>query len=335
MNTLTQFYEQIKQEVKQELTKEFEEKLNNTFVEIKNLQNELNEVKQQLKYTVEKRNEIFYQKHLEKLLNGTHKNTKHGITDIFTKDAIYEIKGWKNYKSCFGQLKSYYVGNEDKRLCAAFYGEINEEQKQKITELFSQNKIEVYEITESYDGVISLKHLNEHLNEFVKENDEESDFYKWLNENIVYKESGVLNLTETVSLYLGKEILHSKELSKYKKDIEKYIKEKYPDLRNEYGIITIKDKQFRGWKNLSITNSNNEFYKWLDENIVYHENSILNLKDICEMYFQKEAHNRDKNRIKILLERWLKVKFPLLDNICKYSRYNGIKYNGWVHLSLK
>jgi hypothetical protein len=53
------------------------------------------------------------------------------------------------------------------------------------------------------------------------------------------------------------------------------------------------------------------------------------------MYFQKEAHNRDKNRIKTLLERWLKIKFPPLDHICKYSRHNGIKYNGWVHLSLK
>jgi hypothetical protein len=245
---ITEFYNEIKKELREELKKEFEEKFNNTIVTITNLQNELNEVKQQLQYTIEKRNEIFYQKHLEKLLNGTHKTTKHGITDIFTKDAIYEIKGWKNYKSCFGQLKSYYVGNEDKRLCATFYGEINEEQKQKITELFSQNKIEVYEITESYDGVISLKHLNE----FIKENDEENDFYNWLNKNIVYKENGVLNLTETVSLYLGKEILHSKELSKYKKDIEKYIKDKYPDLRNEYGRLSINSLRPRGWIHLCL-----------------------------------------------------------------------------------
>lgn len=40
MNTSTQFYEQIKQEVKEELTKEFDKKLNNTNFEITNLQND-------------------------------------------------------------------------------------------------------------------------------------------------------------------------------------------------------------------------------------------------------------------------------------------------------
>ena len=149
MNTLNQFYYQIKKELKEELKKEFEEKL-------LKLENELNNVR----HVLEKRNELFYQKQLEKLLNGTHKTTKHGITDIFTNDAIYEIKCWKNYKSCFGQLKSYYLGNEDKRLCAAFYGETNEQQKEKIIDLFSHNKIEVYEIKETCDGVIYLQKLN-------------------------------------------------------------------------------------------------------------------------------------------------------------------------------
>lgn len=158
MNPYEQFLSQIKQELKEELNKEFEQKLNNLTI---HLQNELIIVKQQLEYALQKRNEIFYQKQLEKILNGTHKSTKHGITDIFTKDAIYEIKCWKNYKACFGQLKSYYLGNEDKRLCAAFYGEINLEQKHKIIDLFSQNNIEVYEIKECSEGIVSLHLLNE------------------------------------------------------------------------------------------------------------------------------------------------------------------------------
>jgi hypothetical protein len=258
---ITEFYNEIKKELREELKKEFEEKFNNTIVKITNLQNELNEVKQQLQYTIEKRNEIFYQKHLEKLLNGTHKTTKHGITDIFTKDAIYEIKGWKNYKSCFGQLKSYYVGNEDKRLCAAFYGEINEEQKQKITELFSQNKIEVYEITESYDGVISLKHLNE----FIKENDEQEsckndgcendickdNFEKWLDKNIEYKEGGILKLNEVCEMYLSKKVAF-RSTSKFKKEIEKYIKSKYPKEDYLYTNSSYNNIKFKGWLHLCL-----------------------------------------------------------------------------------
>lgn len=74
---------------------------------------------------------------------------------------------------------------------------------------------------------------------------------------------------------------------------------------------------------------NNDFYNWLEENIVENEQETTNLKDICTMYFQKEATKRDKNKIKKLIEKWIKNKFPHLDNLCKYSRHNGIKYNGW------
>jgi hypothetical protein len=241
MNTLNQFYYQIKKELKEELKKEFEEKL-------LKLENELNNVR----HVLEKRNELFYQKQLEKLLNGTHKTTKHGITDIFTNDAIYEIKCWKNYKSCFGQLKSYYLGNEDKRLCAAFYGETNEQQKEKIIDLFSHNKIEVYEIKETCDGVIYLQKLNK-----LVENNKESDFYKWLDENIVYypslgnKENNILKLSETVSLYLGEKI-SSRQLGNYRKEIEKYIKDKFNNVDFEYKQFWINDIKYKGWKNLGI-----------------------------------------------------------------------------------
>jgi hypothetical protein len=245
---ITQIKKELKDELREELRQEFKQELqenfNNTIVKITNLQNELNEVKQQLQYTIEKRNEIFYQKHLEKLLNGTHKTTKHGITDIFTKDAIYEIKGWKNYKSCFGQLKSYYVGNEDKRLCAAFYGEINEEQKQKIIELFSQNKIEVYEITESYDGVISLKHLNE----FIKENNQILNF---VINNVSYTKGDYVELKDLCQLFFeNKSKVGVKEKSKLRKEIEKIIKITYPQINNECQRTTIDGKPFQGWIDL-------------------------------------------------------------------------------------
>lgn len=179
-------------------------------------------------------------------MDGKHQTTKHGITDIFTKDSIYEIKCWKNYKACFGQLKSYHVGNEDKRLCGVFYGDVKEEQKQNILDLFIQNQIDVYEINENSEGIITLTQLTK-----SKEN-YQNEFYNWLDKNIEYKEGSILKLKDLCELYLDKHYIHSKELSKYKIDIENYIKVKYKNIKYKYGIITINNKQYRGWINLKI-----------------------------------------------------------------------------------
>jgi hypothetical protein len=45
-----------------------------------------------------KRNEIYYQKFLEKRLGATHKRTDYGTTDISTKNIHIEIKHWRDYK---------------------------------------------------------------------------------------------------------------------------------------------------------------------------------------------------------------------------------------------
>jgi regulator of replication initiation timing len=116
--------------------KEVFQKFDNLQSQIDNLQSQVDNLNCQVTVLSARKNEIFYQKHLEKLLNGSHQKTKHGYTDITTHDAIYEIKRWNDYKSCFGQLKSYSVGNEHKRLCAAFFGVIPPSKKQEIISLF-------------------------------------------------------------------------------------------------------------------------------------------------------------------------------------------------------
>jgi P4 family phage/plasmid primase-like protien len=79
---------------------------------------------------------------------------------------------------------------------------------------------------------------------------------------------------------------------------------------------------------------NNDFNSWLDENIIEKEDGIINLKDICQLYYHKEVTKRDKNKIKKMVEKWISTKYQHLDHICKYSRHNGIKYNGWKGVSL-
>jgi P4 family phage/plasmid primase-like protien len=89
-------------------------------------------------------------------------------------------------------------------------------------------------------------------NEYREEN---NDFYNWLDENIEYKQGEVLKLLDIVCLYLGKTKIHSKESSKFKKEMEKYIKHKFKSLKWEYSTITMNEKQYRGWKDICFINT--------------------------------------------------------------------------------
>jgi P4 family phage/plasmid primase-like protien len=86
-------------------------------------------------------------------------------------------------------------------------------------------------------------------NEYRQEN---NDFYNWMDENIESNEGSLLQIKDVCQLYLNKTKVHSKEASKIRKEIEKYIKEKYKHLKWEYDCVKINDKTFRGWKGLAI-----------------------------------------------------------------------------------
>jgi P4 family phage/plasmid primase-like protien len=86
-------------------------------------------------------------------------------------------------------------------------------------------------------------------NEYRQEN---NDFYNWLEENIMYKENELLQLREVCQLYLGKIKIHSSVSSKYKKELERYIKEKYSNIKWEYGVVKINDVTYNGWKHLCV-----------------------------------------------------------------------------------
>jgi len=85
-------------------------------------------------------------------------------------------------------------------------------------------------------------------NEYRQEN---NDFYNWLEENIEYKEGDILQLAEVCEMYTKKRV-GPRVMSKFKKEIEKYIKEKYKHINNEYQKSSFNDKFYRGWLHLSI-----------------------------------------------------------------------------------
>ena len=84
-------------------------------------------------------------------------------------------------------------------------------------------------------------------NEYRQEN---NDFYSWLDENIEYSEGGLLQVKDICELYLGKSKVHSSQSSKIRKEVEKWIKEKYKNVKWEFSMIKTKEKSIKGWKDL-------------------------------------------------------------------------------------
>lgn len=124
------------------------------------LQSQINDLQDKLEKVMPNRKEHFYQKHLEKVLKGKHTKTRHGITDIETKDSIIEIKYWKNYKNVVGQLKAYAFDQKTKkRLVAAFYGNVSQSYKKHVVEFINAEEIKVIELQDNADGSVVIKEL--------------------------------------------------------------------------------------------------------------------------------------------------------------------------------
>jgi P4 family phage/plasmid primase-like protien len=87
-------------------------------------------------------------------------------------------------------------------------------------------------------------------NEYRQEN---NDFYNWMDENVEQKIEGVLKLKDVCEMYTGKAKIHTSMSTKYRKEIEKYIKEKYKNVvKWEYRESTINGERYRGWSGLQV-----------------------------------------------------------------------------------
>lgn len=61
-----------------------------------------------------------------------------------------------------------------------------------------------------------------------------------------------LKLSEVCQLYTGKDKINTHESSKFKNDIEKYLKSKFPLLKYHYGVVKIAEKTYKGWKDICL-----------------------------------------------------------------------------------
>lgn len=215
-------------------------------LENQQLKDQLQKTNDRVEELLTKRNEIYYQRYLERLLLAGHYKTKHGITDITTKDEHIEIKHWNNYKSALGQLISYNF-NSNKRLSAYFFGTVNDVKKEEIIELYKSKGVSIKEIVDTPDGikVHNVLDIDSHISN--------NDFCIWLHQNIEYKQGGLLQLKHVCEKYIGKNV-GPRVMSKYKNEIEKMIKEKYKQLNYKYQKGLINNNNYRGWLHLRIKN---------------------------------------------------------------------------------
>jgi phage anti-repressor protein len=85
------------------------------------------------------------------------------------------------------------------------------------------------------------------------QNIKDSQFYQWLDKNIILQKGGVLRLKDVVSLYTGRK-LHPKAASILKLELEMYIKNKYTSIKSQYSDSSFNGERYKGWLNVSLSN---------------------------------------------------------------------------------
>jgi prophage antirepressor-like protein len=82
----------------------------------------------------------------------------------------------------------------------------------------------------------------------------------------------------------------------------------------------------------------NNFYNWLEENVIYKQDSILQAKHIFDLIgtsLNTKFSNKKKPQLKAEVQKWIKEKHPTINH--KYqdnNSFNNTKYRGWLHLAI-
>lgn len=210
----------------------------------------ISELQNELAILKESKSEIYYQRFLEKQLGASHKVTKYGITDITTDSQHIEIKHWKHFKACLGQLKSYNHG-DNKQLIAALYGD-EYKKKQDVIDLFHSHDISVWELNDSPNGIVIVKHVKEIIEDDGHTVDEIDNFHKWLDQHVQYKEGSILNLKDVCEKFFNKSNIHSRKSSLFRKEMENYIKTRFQNVNSVYKDTSFNSIRVRGWINLRL-----------------------------------------------------------------------------------
>lgn len=94
------------------------------------------------------------------------------------------------------------------------------------------------------------------------------------------------------------------------------------NLQSESSVKLIEDKD--------------EFFDWMQDNVIEKRNGILNLKDVCELYLNKSnIPSRISNKFRLEVEKYIKRVYPRMSCQYKDTTYNCVKVRGWIGLVIK
>lgn len=99
------------------------------------------------------RNEEYYQRVLESVLQGTHKKLPCGITDITTPEFHAEIKNWKSWKEAIGQLLCYNHDDPRPSMRMYMFGKASPPLMRNVSAQAREHSINLYMITDVANGI--------------------------------------------------------------------------------------------------------------------------------------------------------------------------------------
>jgi hypothetical protein len=109
--------------------------------------------------------EAFYQKLLEKHLDGTHMHIETGITDVSNNILHAEIKHWKNYRLAVGQLLFYNAAEKRDILQVYFFGPCQNSDRDLVKKYMKTFNIQAFEFVHYNNDVVIV---NIHTGDCVK-----------------------------------------------------------------------------------------------------------------------------------------------------------------------
>jgi len=137
--------------------------------EIKTIRNDISDennsqqLKLDLQYYKNRKNEKFYQLLLEKYLGGTHKTLSCGITDVTTDTCHAEIKDWLSWKEAIGQLTCYNMVDPKETLDMYMFGKYKQSCKDEAIKITKGCNINMYEFVDLDDGISILSLENNEI----------------------------------------------------------------------------------------------------------------------------------------------------------------------------
>jgi phage anti-repressor protein len=78
----------------------------------------------------------------------------------------------------------------------------------------------------------------------------------------------------------------------------------------------------------------NQFYQWLDKNVILQKGSVLRLKNVVSLYTGRKLHPKAASILRLELEMYIKNKYTSIKSEYSDSSFNGERYKGWLNLIL-